>query len=1194
MRIKRLDISGFKSFCDHTRILFDSSLTAVVGPNGCGKSNIVDAIRWGLGEQSPKNLRGKGMDDVIFNGSSTRGPQSMAEVVVTFDNNDGLSHPNYVEFPEIAVTRRLHRDGSSEYLINNTPCRLRDITELFLGTGGGARAYSIIEQGRIGLIVSSRSEDRRAMIEEAAGITRFKKARILASRKMDQTRQNLLRITDVITEMERSLSSLKRQAKKAERYKRYAGEQRDLELYSAGHRYLELRATAMVARAALGDAHVDANRAREDLETMEARVEKTRLEEAEVRNVLEERKARAYELDNSVGMIESEIKHLGETMGRVARDGEALTEQESEAAQRMEALEEERRVLVERLGALEQDAMVTRARREEAEKRARESRESLVQLGKEFDAKRDHLSRARARVAAATSARDNLDRRLAEGRERLGAARDQRRAVETTVVDLSARMSSMERVSSVARSDLETARGTARDEDLAYEVLKDKIDDCDTERQKVRDDLQGKSSRLGSLEEMRSGLERHDRAVREAVQALEESHGASFEGLLVDFIECPGDYEVALAAALADRLQGLVTSDHEAGMSLLEWLKDRDLGRVTALPMSGTLPRERGRAEVDDEAVVGRLMDHLEVDGRVAGLVDNLLGGVYLVGDVEDARRLWEKYDGAATFVTTGGQLIDAGGTMRGGRPTSPGSDLLGQKRQIRELEHEVRFLQARHEELEERFTALKEELLRRKEAAEKAKQEAQSQEFILAEANKDRERAREDLQGARARLEEMDSEIEHQLRRVREMVSDLDVATAEMAGSEAAVESLEARVKEHADEIEARREETDRLAAAAADARVKEAQFEQQHRSALERSSQIEEATLEIESRKDRFARRKAEGARDMGKAAGMLVRQRELLGEALDLSEVAREEVGEAAKSLDSASADLVSVEGELKKLRAVSEEFGARLSDLRMEVQQAELDVAHLLDGVSEKHDIELLKVLGDYHMRPSPGEEVALRIEELKRLIDRMGPINPAAIDEYEETRERYETKVEQKADVEQALEDLEGAISRMDKDSRRLFKETFEIVNEKFQKIFPRLFMGGQAKLVLTDPSDMLTTGVDIVAQPPGKKLQNIELMSGGEKALTAVSLLFAIFLYRPSPFCLLDEVDAPLDEANVKRFVEMVRELTDRSQFIVITHSKVTMEGSDALYGVTMQEPGVSKMVSVRLIHSVESAAVNA
>ena len=1193
MKIKRLDVSGFKSFGDQTRILFDNSLTAVVGPNGCGKSNIVDAIRWALGEQSAMNLRGRGMEDIIFNGTKSRGPKSMAEVTLTFANDDGLSHPTYVEYSEISVTRRLHRDStSSEYLINKVPCRLKDITELFLGTGGGAKAYSIIEQGRIEQIVSSRSEDRRAMIEEAAGITRFKKARQTASRKMDKTRQNLLRITDVVAEMERNLSGLKRQAQKAERFKRYAGEQRDLENYIASHKYLELCAHKKSVVANLEQADAQADESRIDLENKEAGVTSLRLDEAAARNILEEGKTRAYEVDGEIQIIESEIKHLTETMERLKQEEQGSVEQEAAADRKKADLDEERGVLFTRIDAIKQDVVVTAAQREEAERLASKAREQLSVLGKNFDARRDDMSRARARVAASMSALENLRVRVDEAEARLKITRSERSDLEDRIAELSITLSDLKGRSELMEGSLENTTAVVESESTAFEQLRLSLDECDEARQTVRDDLQSRVSRLASLEEMNTGLERHDRSVREAVEALREEDGMAFSGLLIDFIECPAQYEVALAAVLADRLQALVTDNHETGMMMLDWLARRDLGRVTALPLTGTVDSGSVPGSIDGPGVVGKLTDFIGVDPIVSEIADCLLGDVYIVESIDDARRIWESNSGNATVVTSDGQLLDAVGVMRGGRANSPGADLLGQKREIRDLEKEVSTLRALYDDLDSRFGTTKEELLRRRDAAENARQEAQQQEVVLAEVRKDTLRAKEDLEADRQRLDGLDREISHQKTLVREAVEDRDLAQKEMKSASEEIETLDKTISEYTVAIEGCRVEADRLTAAATDARVKEVRFDQQHQAALDRENQIKASILEIDEQMEQLAAKKTSSAREMGSAAGKVVQLRENLYNTLEEIDCLDGQTKELTRALESSSRALLEAEASLKDQRKAVEAARAKVSELHMCEQQAQMDVSHLLQSVAERHNENLLLVIGDYHLRSVPGQDVHLRIEDLKRLIERMGAINPAAIEEYKNTKERYEEKVEHKADVEQALEDLEAAIARMDKDSRRLFSETFASVNEKFQHIFPRLFEGGQARLVLTDPDDMLETGVDIIAQPQGKNLGSIELMSGGEKALTAVSLLFALFLHRPSPFCLLDEVDAPLDEANVGRFVELVRELTDRSQFIVITHSKVTMEGADALYGVTMQERGISKMVSVRLVRS-DATAVN-
>ncbi|MBN2714634.1 MAG: chromosome segregation protein SMC [Deltaproteobacteria bacterium] len=1193
MKIKSLDIAGFKSFCDRTKVLFDNSLTAVVGPNGCGKSNIVDAIRWALGEQSAKNLRGKGMGDVIFNGSENRGPQSMAEVTITFDNTDGLSHPLYADYPEIAITRRLHRDGTSDYLINKNPCRLKDVTELFMGTGGGARAYSIIEQGRIGLIVSSRSEDRRSMIEEAAGITRFKKARQTAQKKMEQTRQNLLRIRDVVQEMSRGLENLKRQARKAERYNLYAEEQRDAELYVNSHRYLELLAAGKTAKLALADAQEACDSLKNNFEAAEARIEGLRMDEAAARNDLERARQKAQTANNEISVLESEVRHLEDALQRIKREEAMLLEQQLESDARLNSALDERQVLEVRLGSLQSDFHAMSSGREEAERRAEDARMRLAELGREFDEKRDRVSRCRARIAASQSACDSYHHRIEEAESRLEVTRSERRTLEEQIVGLTALTSGFDEKYQATQIQLDVLRNTARTEGEMFENLREQVQLCEDEFRRVKDELTVKSSRLESLLQVNESMGRHDNGVKQAVDALNAEAGNLFSGMLVDYIQCPRAYELPLAVVLGDRLQALVTSSHDAGFEMLNWLKQRDLGRVIAVASDAPLMTALAPVAISGQGVVGNLFDLIEADSRVRASVQNMLQDVWVVEDESTALKLWREQGGTVSFVTLDGQLIDHMGIQSGGRAGTPGADLLEQKREIRELEASVASLTSMRDDLEMRFETLKEEMHRRQESAELARVESQRMEFVLSEVDKDRTRAFEDLDNVKARNANLDRDFSNQSEQLDKMRADQARVAAELDEATREVDSLQRTIEQQSTLIAACREEADRLASEVTDAKVREARFRQQHESAVERSQQIVAIEEEVNAQLQRISRRKQTIAGEIGRTAGNIVTAKERLSESVDRIESVARDVEQHARVLDERTQILAEASMLFKAQRSQVDEASKRVTDLQIAAQKAESDISYLLSNVREKHDVDLQRILGDYHWRPLPGREVFERISELKGLIARMGSINPSAIEEYAEMQTRYDEKVTQKADVEQALEDLEAAISRMDKDSRRMFRETFDAINEKFQEIFPRLFKGGHACLTLTDPDDMLNTGVDIVASPPGKKLRAIELMSGGEKALTAVSLLFAIFMQRPSPFCLLDEVDAPLDDANIGRFIDMVREMTDRSQFVIITHSKITMEGADALYGVTMQEPGVSKMISVNLVHQQNAQAVN-
>ncbi|MCU0661111.1 MAG: chromosome segregation protein SMC [Myxococcota bacterium] len=1193
MRIKRVDISGFKSFCDPVRVVFDHAVTAVVGPNGCGKSNILDAVRWALGEQSSKNLRGLKMEDVIFNGSDRRGPQSMAEVTITFDNTDGRSHTAYVDYPEVAVTRRLHRDGTSEYLINKTSCRLMDITDLFLGTGGGARAYSIIEQGRIGLIVSARTEDRRAMIEEAAGITKYKKARASAERRMDQTRQNLLRVSDIVNELERNLANLDRAAKKAARYKRYREEQTDLELYLASHRYLELCAQSRAVsamRLGLEERKVSTHDVHAACET---KLDALRIEEQHTRSLLDRKVNAGYELDNEVRIIEKEIEHLQLTMRRLRSDEAGAAEQKTSALRQQTDLAEEAALLDQGIERTQKTLKSSDERLSELTERVEASRDRLAELGAAHDARRDRVSRSKARLAASDNAISNLELRIAEAEQRVAHAQEQRLELETSAKDHEERIAMLAGQLEIVEKRLSTAHaGEQRAKEQAAR-LGAEVESMDGEQRCLQAELQDRRSRKASLEEVMRALSSHDSSVRDAVALLRSSRPELLEGLLVDCLECDERYEIALAAALGEQLQALLVDSRADALAVLTTLKDKDAARVSVVAKQARkacLPVPR----LEDGAVLCRLMDVLRVAPGAQAAVASLLSNVFVTSSLQEAERLWNGAEGRASFVTLDGQVLLQGGVVRGGKKGAAGANLLRQKRQIRELEGEVDTLATRLADLEERYAALKEEVAAHTMAAERARLDAKDQQIVLAELRKDRTRAIEDLAALSRRRASLDAEVKHQEERLCQARLDHDRTVLEVKVARAEISELEQTLAELSAQIDVVRMEVDRLNTAASDVRVQRATLEQQERGAVARLEQIARQREELATRLVLSERSSGDRTTELGRTAGRIFSQKESLALRLLLVRSVKTEIDAQRREVDSAAEARTAVEDEIKLQRVELDRIASELSSLTLAERESYLAVDHLIDSVADRHDVNLKRVVSDYHMREIPGQDIKVRVEEIKGVCERMLPINLGAIEEFEQQNLRYEELSGQKRDLEQAMEDLERAIARMDKESRQKFKATFDDVNARFKVLFPKLFNGGSAELRLTDPADMLRTGVDILAHPPGKKPGNIELLSGGEKALTAVGLLFAIFQHRPSPFCVLDEVDAPLDEANISRFIDMVNTMTDRSQFIIITHSKLTMERSDALYGVTMEEPGVSKLVSVRLSQASQQAGLSA
>ncbi len=1200
MKIKKLEVCGFKSFVDPMTLHFDHDVTCIVGPNGCGKSNVVDAIRWVMGEQSAKNLRGRNMDDVIFGGTESRGPHGYAEVTITFDNSDQLAPPEY-NVPEIAVTRKLDRQGNSEYLINKTQVRLLDVTNLFLGTGVGRRAYSIIEQGRIGLIVTAKPADRRMLIEEAAGITKFKAKKQAAERRMEQTQQNLLRVTDIIQEIQKTLASLKRQAQKAERYKKYRTEIRDLELWVGAHRYMELHVTHGVLRSQMDRAVATAEGARLALRMREAELEAERVSLSVLESVVEKAQTRAYGADNSVRLLETQIQHCTEQLAQM-REREASAQREIErlAVQR-EELDMESQGLRDRLASHADSEAI------EAEGLARESAELDKRRAATDEAElalrgaRSKVSDADLRIARADAMLAGYDKRREDTRARLSRIEAERETLTLKITELRQEADALRaRLDGLrsGHSELGVARGELEAE-LAS--LRQDIVRSDETVERLRGQLAQKRSRLHSLEEIQQRFEGVGKGVRALMthygQRGHDGNQSKVQGLLADRFECPPDLTKALAAALGEKLQYVVVDDLTTGVDAVRYLTEGKRGRATLIPNVPRADERRRRdggegpfapSDVPDRpGVVGKLLSLIKAGESDQLLAEHMLGDVLVVENLEVAREIHqtnlETGRAFGMLVTLDGQVLFADGRLSGGDGEDAGAHLIEVKREIRELSDEVSRLDVEMSAATARHGSLRNAIAQRQAALEATRTDAHDKEIALVTSDKDLRRAEEAATSAEARTEQLIGEAEElssvlggespeetQGRADRELAqNDKTNAEAELAA---------------ADEVYlARRAGVEEQNAIVTEVRVRAAQAKQRlesDRAVVERLGRsMEELSLRGERLKDELSQL----ARQQEELAVRSEKDREDLTVVAEEAMLAQADLSNMRGDYESARANLAEQDQNLRQVRMAIETETQTANSLTVREREVGMALSHLLEGLYEKHRVNIRRELGDYHDRAMPDEALKNRIEELISVVERMGEINLTAIDEFEERNKRYEYLVAQKDDLDKALGQLDQAIRQMNRQSRKMFRETFDEVNTRFQAMFPRMFGGGRAELRLTDPDNMLETGIDIIAMPPGKKLTSIELMSGGEKALTAVSLIFAIFQYKPSPFCLLDEVDAPLDEANIGRYCEMIRAMTGRSQFILISHSKTTMESADVLYGVTMETPGVSKIVSVEL-----------
>lgn len=1172
MQIKRIEIVGFKSFVDRAILEFGPGIAAVVGPNGCGKSNVVDAIRWAMGEQSPKNLRGRAMEDVIFGGSENRKPVGMAEVSLVFANEKGQGPAAVRDYAEFMVTRRLYRNGDSEYLLNKTPCRLLDISELFMDTGIGARAYSIIEQGKIGQILNAKPEDRRFLIEEAAGVSKFKARKKTALRKIEATRQNLLRLRDIIGEVRRQLGTLRRQARKAEQFRSYREEQKQIELGFARRRYAGLvRSGAQLRR--------EENHARRQVAELEGRfaqlelgLEKQRLTQAEAEQELARSQEGVFHLGSELQRVEGRIEFGAQALQKLERQQQQDEQERQNLERRLVEVRTESAELTSAGATLaeecrRQSAALERqtAALQERQERERENENALEAARRALFARMDELARSR-------NALEDARRRLLGLDERSGRQHRETVLLGEKRIDLAAAASSVEQNLAewqVLQTEQEQALQESREQAL---VARRRLEENERRLLEEQGRLGECRSRLQALEQMARNFEGCGAGVKLLCQDP-AMHGR-LVGMVADLLEVPDACESAVEAVLGERLQALVTHHSQDALAALDTLREAG-GRATlVLPAAGegasvTFPGGQALADL----VVPR--------PDVASVLLPLLRGVFLVEDL--APYLATELPAGVALVTSTGDCLTHRGTLSGGAREGLDHNLLSQKREVKEL-------QARQKVLDDSLALLRQERIDQKAALGTAEelQGALREELHALELK--RTAAEKDLLRGRQELARIDERLEIAAFESDQLEEERAALQRRQSEAEAARESLERAHREQEAAV-ARCEETLRvwrreqttLTEAVTTLKVALAELRERQEGGRRQLSQLAANGEELE-------RQLCQRERNRQQAASEAVRlqdERQRLQVELEVLHGRREEQQVVLNRLkDAFGEQQQQLEAQEDAIRVVRGQLGQareRLTGLQLQVRENDMETAHLHQDTEFRYRFDLARddaCVEDEDFDPLAAEA---RLEELRRCIDTIGEVNLTAIDEYREMEQRWEFLTGQEADLQNSLEGLQAAIARINRTTRKRFRETFDQVNAMFQEIFPRLFLGGRAQLTLTDEQDLLETGIEIIVQPPGKRLQTVGLLSGGEKALTAIALIFAIFLIKPSPFCVLDEVDAPLDDANIQRFNEMVREMSSRSQFIVITHSKRTMEMADTLYGVTMEDPGISKLVSVRL-----------
>lgn len=1187
MRLKKIEILGFKSFKDRTRILFSPGTSAIVGPNGCGKSNIVDAMRWVMGEQRVTLLRGKKMEDVIFNGSDDTPPVGMAEVSITLENNGQRFNSAYADCAEVTVSRKLYRDGESEYAINNVPCRLLDVREFFMDAGVGARTYSIVEQEKVFRLIEAKPEERRLFIEEAAGIAKYRLRKESAVRKMEATKQNLLRLNDIVSEVKSQLNAVSRQAKKAERFKTLKQTIRESQLLLSLDLLLEL------------------NNRKEELEKERRSLEKRRLEAetsvASLESSIEEIQSRIAEneteadtvqeaffnVKNDITLHEQQIEFSKKTLDDLAK-------RETAGNRTVEDLQRRREEVLENITALKKELEASEASLRELRDLIVRQKEAVDLLRNEEETTRETLDREKNRhvEAAAENARlRNLAASLEKELETLRRKREQE-LVETTANR--ERITALKRQASELKASLdaesrEQKKLRERGEACRIELENERHDlaAVNDDIEEIKEEIGKKSSRLASLKEIQENMDWCTEGTRHIMKEARKPSwtGGALRGLAADYLDVPPEYEAAVEAALGDKIQSVLVEHPEDGILAIDHLKSNSAGRSSFLPLEydrreGPLA---GSANIPPQAVpLTQVVNITDDEQRI--FAERLLGDVLLVPDLRTASELRKLNGFIGTFVTPEGDIVSPNGVMTGGSGNNGGYSLLRNKREINGLQEEIRTFDERLKAARNLKTGISSRIESREEELEGLRTTFHEKELLISEKKKDIERIEGEISWIDQRItvlafntETMEREETEAETRIVECRNDMAHVETKIIEDQNRITELQEQWKDVAFRL---KEEEQTLV----ENKIALSTLEEKRESGARSLKNLEDSVVDIESRI-------ADGFRDMEmcrKNIGTTRDELKSLEEKLVLLYADYERAGENLSKKKDQQESLEAIRRERESLlqneRKTLESLSRDTHRVSLDIQEVTLQITGLKTNVQERYHQDLQELIPTFEpLGEERKKELERKLESDRKRLEDFGDVNLLALNEYEELKERHEFLSSQTQDLETSLETLQKTISRINRISRKRFAETFDAVSDNFKQVFPRLFPGGKGKLMLTDESDLLETGVDIEIQIPGKKPQNLSLLSGGEKSLAAVSLILSILMFRPTPFLILDEADSPLDDSNVSLFTGLIGEVASDSQIIFITHNKRTMETADNLIGVTMQKSGVSTIVSVNM-----------
>ena len=1180
MYLKNIEVQGFKSFANKIDFEFHNGITAIVGPNGSGKSNVADAVRWVLGEQSAKQLRGSSMQDVIFSGTEMRKPMGYAYVAITLDTSD---HALPTDYEEVTVARRVYRSGESEYLINGAACRLKDVAEMFYDTGIGKEGYSIIGQGQIDRILSGKPEDRRELFDEAAGIVKFKRRKSVALKKLEQERNNLVRVSDILAELERQVEPLEKQSEVA---KNYLAMKEELKRLDVNIFLLDNER----AKQSLDDVGEKINVANTDLENTRTENENIKKEHAEIEAKIEEldreiEEKRAKLSENSLlkEKLEGEINVLLEKINSANISKEHFNTRKNNLSEEIEAKEKEAEKLLSEQSTLDTGT-------EDLIKRRDEAAAELEALQKKIEEENAIVEKNKNLIINLLNDRSGIVSKLGQFGTMLEQTKIREAEIQSKLISAKSEEAEQDTLVNALTLELNTICSEIQSADAKRESMEEKLGDYRTKLEELDRKL-GEAqisyhAIKSKLDTLRNLAERYD-GYGSSIKRVMEQKGkvAGIIGVVADIMQVDPKYETAVETALGGNIQNIVTKDEEVAKKLINYLKENKAGRATFLPL--TTARNRGEFDKPEvrnaKGFIGMANELVKAKSEYTDVISQLLGAIIVMDNVENALKLAKEYNYTLRIVTLEGEYLTPGGALAGGSFKNA-SNLLGRKREMESLEEDAK--KGLHE-----IESIMDEIDRTKEERAKVREEIETYKTKLQELFIQQNTAQLNVDAANKHKDEMieqhaslEAEFEQMKGAAKEITTDQETAKEELAASEKSEEELNAAINEAGTRLDKLRDEETEKVLAKTDLDLEVTKEKQRQDFARQNVERVKEETERLKKELEEIGNSISETEEEIKNKEESIASIRETIAASVgstDENEVALKEAIKVKEEFTSKQKSF------FEKREAVSAKLGdldKELYRLNSQKEKIEAEQEGRINYMWNEYEITLSHAAEMRDETLTDAEKMRKNIYKLRDDIRKLGDVNVNAIEDYKVLMERYTVTKTQHDDVVKAEQDLIGILEELDKQMRVQFEANFKLISEEFDKVFQELFGGGKGTLKINDDEDILEAGININAQPPGKKLQNMMMLSGGEKALAAIALLFAIQNLKPSPFCLLDEIEAALDESNVGRFAGYLGKLTKHTQFIVITHRRGTMEKADRLYGITMQEKGVSALVSVNLI----------